>query len=56
MSVQWAEFAEQNKGTTYKLHIYVAWSKDCDDKTTSLSDVCEGSSFKLLLFPHILEL
>lgn len=46
MLLQWAEYAEQNKGTSYKLHIYVAWSKDCDDKTTSLSDV-EGMSVNI---------
>lgn len=43
--MQWADYAEQNKGTSYKLHIYVAWSKDCDEKTTSLSDV-EGIFFE----------
>lgn len=43
---QWADFAEQHKGTSYKLHVYVAWSKElCDDdgKTTSLSDM-EGTA------------
>jgi len=26
--LQWADFAVQHKGTSYKLHVYVAWAKE----------------------------
>ncbi|KAK9903274.1 hypothetical protein WJX75_001673 [Coccomyxa subellipsoidea] len=38
---EWADFAAQHKGTSYKLHVYVAWTKECCDdgrQTASISD------------------
>lgn len=42
---QWADFAGEHKGTSYKLHVYVAWTtKDLtgERKDNSLSDLSAG--------------
>lgn len=38
--MQWADFASEHKGTSYKLHVYVGWSvckSDIGGKDASLS-------------------
>ena len=40
--LQWADFAVQHKGTSYKLHVYVAWAKELN------SDVNHGSQTDLM--------
>ena len=42
---QWADFAAEHKGTSYKLHVYVAWTtKDLtgERKDNSMSDLSAG--------------
>ena len=40
--LQWADFAVQHKGTSYKLHVYVAWAKELN------SDINHGSATDLM--------
>ena len=40
--LQWADFAVQHKGTSYKLHVYVAWAKELN------SDINHGSQTDLM--------
>ena len=42
MCLQWADFAVQHKGTSYKLHVYVAWAKELN------SDINHGSQTDLM--------
>ena len=44
-AAQWADFAAEHKGTSYKLHVYVAWAtKDLtgERKDHSMSDLSAG--------------
>ncbi len=42
LRLQWADFAAQHKGTSYKLHVYVAWAKELT------GDLTHGSQTDLL--------
>lgn len=42
LCLQWADFAAQHKGTSYKLHVYVAWAKEL------AGDLTNGSQTDLL--------
>ena len=43
--LQWADFASQHKGTSYKLHVYVAWAKELtgDINHGSQTDLLDGA-------------
>ena len=43
--LQWADFAVQHKGTSYKLHVYVAWAKELNSEINhgSQTDLMDGT-------------